>query len=197
MKIAFFVLILLAVVLCIASSLRKALTVAAGYGIYIFLGELYDYVLWPVVQGYHGMAGAAAMSIGAVLINFGVLHAYQRMGIDWLGIGALQSFQIRAATLAERLLNLPSWRGALARIPARLLQFFIYALRSRPLTFVVISSAGDSFLATAYLREGRFGPIGRNDLTIFAASSVLSCLVWTVCNAGFLSLIQSYWHSQP
>jgi hypothetical protein len=35
----------LPVVLCIAGSLRKALTVAGGYGIYIFLGQLYDYVL--------------------------------------------------------------------------------------------------------------------------------------------------------
>jgi hypothetical protein len=194
MKLAILLLIVLAVVACIAGSLRKAFTVAAGYGAYIFLGQLYDYVLWPIVQGYHGMIGAVAMSLGAVAINFGVLHAYQRMGIDWLGIGVLQTYQTKAIHFSDRLLALTSWRGAIAHMPARLIRASVHLLRSRPLAFVVISSAGDSFLATAYLREGRFGPIERKDLGIFAASSVLSCAVWTACNAGFLSLIQSYWN---
>lgn len=193
MKLALSLIILLAVVLCIVGSLRKALTVATGYGIYLFLGQLYDYVLWPIVQGYHGMTGAVAMSLGAVVINFGVLHAYQRMGIDWLGTGVLQTLHIRATALADRLLALPSWRGALAHIPARLLQMLLRLPRSRPLAFVALSGLTDSFLTTAYLRNGRFGPLERKDLAIFAGSSVVSCAAWTLVNEGALALIKSQW----
>jgi hypothetical protein len=195
MKLALSLVILLAVVLCIAGSLRKALTVASGYGIYLFLGQLYDYVLWPIVQGYHGMTGAVAMSLGAVLTNFIVLHAYQRMGIDWLGIGILQTLQTRAHTLADRLLQQPSWRGALVHLPARILQFLPRLLRSRPLAFLTLSSLGESFLTTAYLRDGRFGPLERRDFWIFAWSSVISCAAWTLVNAGALTVLKTHWKS--
>lgn len=183
MKIALSLVILLAVVLCIAGSLRRALTVASGYGIYLFLGQLYDYVLWPIVQGCHGMTGAVAMSLGAVITNFVVLHAYQRMGIDWLGTGVLQTLQSRAAALADRLPALPS----------RLLQMLLRLPRSRPLAFLALSGLTDSFLTTAYLRNGRFGPLEHKDLAIFASSSVVSCAAWTLVNEGALALIQSQW----
>jgi hypothetical protein len=183
MKIALSLVILLAVVLCIAGSLRKALIVATGYGIYIFLGQLYDYVLWPIVQGYHGMTGAVAMSVGAVVTNFIVLHTYQRMGIDWLGTGVLQTLHTRAAKLADRLPALPS----------RLLRILLRLPRSRPLAFLALSVFTDSFLTTAYLRNGRFGPLERKDLAIFAGSSVVSCAAWTLVNEGALTLIKSQW----
>jgi hypothetical protein len=139
------------------------------------------------------MTGAVAMSIGAVAINFGVLHAYQRMGIDWLGTGVLQTLQARANTLADRLLQQPSWRGALVHLPARLLQILPRLLRSRPLAFLALSGLTDSFLTTAYLRNGRFGPLERKDLAIFAGSSVVSCAAWTPVNEGALALIKSQW----
>jgi hypothetical protein len=183
MKLALALVILLAVVLCIAGSLRKALTVATGYGIYIFLGQLYDYVLWPIVQGYHGMTGAVAMSLGAVVINFGVLHAYQRMGIDWLGTGVLKTLQTRAVGFADRLPALPS----------RLLQTLLRLPRSRPLAFLALSGLTDSFLTTAYLRNGRFGPLERKDLAIFAGSSVVSCAAWTLVNEGVLGVLRKAW----
>jgi asparagine N-glycosylation enzyme membrane subunit Stt3 len=183
MKLALALVILVVVVLCIAGSLRRALTVATGYGIYIFLGQLYDYVLWPIVQGYHGMTGAVAMSLGAVAINFGVLHAYQRMGIDWLGVGVLQNLQARIRTFANRL----------PALPARLLQSLLRLPRSKPLAFVALSSLTDSFLTTAYLRKGRFGPLEKRDLAIFAGSSVLSCAAWTLVNEGALGVLRKAW----
>jgi hypothetical protein len=188
---------LLALLLMIVGGIRRALTVATGYGIYIFLGQLYDYVLWPLVQGHHGMTGAVAMSVGAVITNFIVLLAYQRMGIDWLGTGILHTLQTRSHTLAARLLQQPSWRGALVHLPARLLQFLPRLLRSRPLAFFALSSFGDSFLTTAYLRDGRFGPLERRDFWVFAASSVVGCAGWTLLNAGFLTLIKKPWETLP
>jgi hypothetical protein len=144
---------------------------------------LYDYVLWPIVQGYHGMTGAVAMSLGAVCTNFIVLHAYQHMGIDWLGTGVLQTLQSRAAAFAERLPAMPS----------RLLQTLLRLPRSRPLAFLALSGLTDSFLTTAYLRNGRFGPLEKRDLAIFAGSSVVSCAAWTLVNEGALGVLRKAW----
>lgn len=194
MKLALVFALLLAVVLCIAGGLRKALTVATGYGIYIFIGQLYDYVLWPIVQGYYGIIGAVAMSVGAVITNFIVLHVYQRMGIDWLGVGILHTLQARAQTLAGRLLLLSSWRGTLVHIPARLLQNLPHLFRCRPLAFLGLSIFTDSFLTTAYLRNGHFGPLERKDWWVFTGSSIISCAAWALLNAGVLSLLEPYWN---
>jgi hypothetical protein len=183
MKLAILLVLVLAVVLCIAGSLRKAFTVAAGYGIWILFGQLYDYVLWPIVQGYYGMAGAVAMSVVAIATNFFVLHAYQRMGIDWLGVGVLQTLQACIRAFANRLPALPS----------RFLHAVLHLLRSRPLAFVTLSSLTDSFLTTAYLRNGRFGPLERKDYAIFTGSSVVSCAAWTLVNEGALAVIRSQW----
>lgn len=194
MKLALILALLLAVVLCIAGSLRKALTVATGYGVYIFLGQMYDYVLWPIVQGYHGSIGAVAMSAGAVITNFIVLLAYQRMGIDWLGVGLLHTLLARAHSLADHLLQAPSWRGQLVYLPARVLQFLPRLLHCRPLAFLTLSTLADSFLTTAYLRDGHFGPLERKDWWVFTWSSIISCAAWALVNAGVLSLIKPYWN---
>jgi hypothetical protein len=53
----------------------------------------------------------------------------------------------------------------------------------------------DSFLTTAYLRKGRFGPLEKRDLAIFAGSSVLSCAAWTLVNEGALAVIKSQWEA--
>lgn len=193
MKLALILVLLLAVVLCIAGSLRKALTVATGYGVYIFLGQLYDYVLWPIVQGCYGLMGVVAMSAGAVATNFIVLHAYQRMGIDWLGIGVLQTLKTRAQHLADRLLLLPSWRGMIAHPPARFLQSLPRLLGCRPLAFVALSTFTDSFLTTAYLRNGHFGPLERRDWWVFIWSSIISCAAWALVNAGVLGVLRKTW----
>jgi hypothetical protein len=195
MKLALILALLLAVVLCIVGSLRKALTIATGYGVYIFLGQMYDYVLWPIVQGYHGVIGAVAMSAGAVITNFMVLHAYQRMGIDWLGVGVLHTLLARAKNLAGRLLLLPSWRGVLVHLPARLIGFLPRLLHCRPLAFLTLSTLTDSFLTTAYLRDGRFGSFERKDWWVFTGSSIISCAAWALVNAGVLTLIKPYWNS--
>ena len=63
----------LVIVLFVSRSIRKAVAVAAGYGVYALLSELYDTLLWPVIQGAYGIKGAIGMSLGAVAINFVVL----------------------------------------------------------------------------------------------------------------------------
>jgi hypothetical protein len=117
-KLALLLVALLALLLMIVGGIRRALNVATGYGIYIFHGQLYDYVLWPLVQGYHGMAGAVAMPLGAVLTHFIVLHAYSTtVPPDWSS--ADWSMECRCGTTMCR--GIP---GDVLTLPAGRLEFY-------------------------------------------------------------------------
>jgi hypothetical protein len=123
-----------------------------------------------------------------------VLHSYQRTGIDWLGVGVIHTMNSRAQNLASRLLLLPSWRGLIARPFARFLQAIPQLLGFRPLAFVALSTFADSFLTTAYLRNGHFGPLVRRDWWIFTWSSIIGCASWVLLNAGVIAVFRSTWN---
>lgn len=183
----------LAIVLLVCRNLRKAISVAAGYSIYAILNELYDTVLWPVVQGRYGIGGAVSMSVGALVINFLVLSVYQRQKVDWLGVGVVDALVNRTTQTAKRFLAHPTWTGTFLYIPGRVLQFFVWALKSAWLGFLVLSLVTDSFITTAFLRRGRFGPLERRDILVFLASSTLSCAFWVLWNAGVVAVFLGLW----
>ena len=185
----------LAIVLFVSRSIRKAAAVAAGYGIYALLGEMYDTLLWPVVQGAYGIKGAVGMTLGAVAINFVVLTVYQRQKVDWLGVGVVDALVHRSNQTADRFLAHPTWTGMFLVFPARALHLFAWALKSPWLGFVTLSLFTDSFITTAFLRQGRFGTLERRDVFVFLASSIVSCGVWVIWNAGVVAVFLQLWRT--
>ena len=183
----------LAIVLLVCRNLRKALGVAAGYGIYTLLGELYDTLLWPVIQGAYGVKGAVGMSVGALAINFLVLSVYQRQNVDWLGVGVVEALTARGTRTANRLLAHPTWAGTFLYLPARLLQGVVWALKTPWMGFLALSLLTDSFITTAFLRQGRFGSLSRKDILVFLGSSLLSCGFWVAWNAGVVTVFKQLW----
>jgi len=183
----------LVIVLLVSRSIRKTVCVAAGYGIYTLLSELYDMVLWPIIQGAYGVNGAIGMSLGAVAINFIVLSVYQRQKVDWLGVGVVDELVSRSTRTSERLLAHPTWIGVFLVLPAHALQLFAWALKSPWLGFLVLSICTDSFITTAFMRQGRFGTLERRDMVIFVTSSLVNCGLWAVWNAGVIAVFQQLW----
>lgn len=183
----------LIIVLLVSRSIRKAVCVAAGYGLYALFGELYDMVLWPVIQGAYGVNGAISMSLGAVAINFTVLSVYQRQKVDWLGVSVIDALMSRSTKTATQFRNHPSWAGAFLFIPACIIQFLTRGLKTPWLAFILLSTLGDSFLTTAFMRQGRFDPLERRDMVIFFASSLVSCGFWAVWNAGVVAVFLKLW----
>ena len=183
----------LIIVLLVSRSIRKAVCVAAGYGIYTLLSELYDMVLWPIIQGAYGVNGVIGMSLGAVAINFMVLSVYQRQKVDWLGVGVIDALMRRSTDTANRFRNHPSCAGAFLFIPASIVQFLTRGLKTPWLAFILLSTIGDSFLTTAFMRQGRFGPLERQDITIFFTSSLVGCGFWVVWNAGVVTVFRQLW----
>ena len=185
----------LVIVLLVCRNLRKAIGVAAGYGIYTLLGESYDTVLWPIVQGAFGLMGAVGMTAGALVINFLLLFLYQRQKVDWLGVAVVDALATRSTRTADRFLAHPTWTGTLLYAPARALQLFAHVLKSPWMGFLSLSLVTDSFITTAFLRQGRFGPLDRRDILIFLASSLVSCGFWIVWNAGVVAVFRQLWRS--
>lgn len=183
------------IVLLVSRSIRKAVCVAAGYGIYTLLSELYDMVLWPIIQGAYGVNGVIGMSLGAVVINFIVLSVYQQQKVDWLGVSVIDALMNRSADTATRFRNHPSWAGAVLFIPACIIQFLTRGLKTPWLAFVILSTLGDSFLTTAFMRQGRFGSLERRDITIFFTSSLVGCGFWVVWNAGVVTVFRQLWRT--
>jgi len=192
-KTAFLLIAALIIILLVSRSIRKAVCVVAGYGIYTLLSELYDMVLWPVIQGAYGVNGVIGMSLGAVAINFMVLSVYQRQKVDWLGVSVIDSLLIRSTDTANRFRNHPTWTGAFLFIPACIIQFLTRGLKTPWLAFILLSTLGDSFLTTAFMRQGRFGPLERRDMAIFFASSLVGCGFWAVWNAGVVTVFRQLW----
>lgn len=185
----------LIIVLLVSRSIRKAACVVAGYGLYALFGELYDMVLWPIVQGAYGINGAIGMSLGAVAINFVILSIYQRQQVDWLGVSVIDALMSRSTGTVNRFRNHPSLAGAFLFIPAGIIQFLTRGLKTPWLAFILLSTLGDSFLTTAFMRQGRFGPLERRDIAIFFASSLMSCGFWAVWNAGVVAVFQQLWRT--
>lgn len=192
-KTAFLLIAALIIVLLVSRSIRKAACVVAGYGIYTLFGELYDMVLWPVIQGAYGVKGAVGMSLGAVAINFAVLSVYQRQKVDWLGVSVIDALLSRSTDTVNLFRDHPSCAGAFLFIPARIIQFLMQGLKTPWLAFMLLSTLGDSFITTAFMRQGRFGPLEHRDIAIFFASSLVSCGFWVVWNAGVVTVFQQLW----
>lgn len=192
-KTVFLAIAALVIVFLVCRNLRKAITVAAGYGIYTLLSQAYDSILWPIVQGSFGAGGAIAMSGGAVGINFIVLSVYQRQKVDWLGVSVIDALISRTNLTANRFLSHPAWTRMFLYVPGRALQFFVWALKSSWLGFLVLSIVTDSFITTAFLRRSRFGPLEHRDILVFLASSTLSCVIWILWNAGVIAVFRGLW----
>lgn len=168
------------VVFFLSGNWRKALVVVGGWGAYEAFCVIYDYLLWPLVQGYYGDKSVILLTLGAMALNFLVLKWYQASGNDWLGVNYLEEIKIKGDKWAEKIYQHQSGLvRALMYVPAKVFQLVIWLLKKNDvLAFLFLSAWKDSFVTTAFLRHGRFGKLEKRDYWVFIFSTILSCLVW-------------------
>ncbi len=163
----------LVIVLLVSRSIRKTVCVAAGYGIYALFGELYDKILWPIVQGRYGLTGAVAMSAGALVINFSLLIIYQKCGVDWLGVSLLDDLQKRTSQVRASLKH-GTARSFLLRPPVMVMQAAMWMLQTPWSAFILLTVWEDSFVPPPFfVRAGS----ARSNAGISAGGK-------TVCRGG-------------
>lgn len=190
----------------IATKRKEIATVALGQGIWSITSWFYNNPLYIAAIAIYGpLAGGALMTFGSLVICFGMLLWYNRHGVDWLGVGAVDAIRKLSLHYAEKL---STWRAASA---FGLLLFILFYLPIRLLlaiarlanhkawgdatAFVLLSVFEDPFTTTAYLRHGYYGPMTQRHWGIFAGSMLLSNGYWIVRTVVVIELALAIWHA--
>lgn len=135
--------------------------VGSGHLLYGLFNHAFDYVLYPYAVYTLGvLTGGLLMTLLSLLQCAATLLVYERMRIDWVGGGLIDTYaQSASGSLLSRALG---WLHG----------------RQRWLTFAVLCAITDPFIVTAFFRRGRFGRLGRRDWQLFFASVLLCNLYW-------------------
>jgi hypothetical protein len=134
-------------------------------------------VLYVFVIYHYGMLQGGALMTALSCIQCALtLVIYQRMRIDWVGAGLLAELRTKEnPSRLERVLRpLSHW--------------------SPKAVFVALCMLQDPFIATAYLREGRFGALTRRDWQHFLVAVLISNLYWILVASVLGNLLAAAWH---
>lgn len=128
----------------------------------------FDYVLYIyVVYNWGMLLGGGIMMALSFLLCAITLSVYERMQIDFMGIGALQEWQTKnAKTLSGRL--------------------FSHINKNKTAVFIFLCVFGDPFILTAYFKQGRFNGLIFQDWLLLVLSALCCNLYWIAATA-FLS----------
>lgn len=155
---------------------RRVAEIGVGWSLYTLVSWLFDHVLYVYVVYRLGiLVGGAVMTTLSLFACLAALVVYERMRIDWLGVGII-----------DGLLNdpNPSWYRRLISGAAR------YGAIS---TFIALCVYQDPFVTTAYFRRGRFDGLRLRDWRIFFASVVVSNGYWTVRSRAVAGIFVAVW----
>ncbi|MEI6528685.1 MAG: hypothetical protein WCO10_03400 [bacterium] len=104
-KIVFWILIVSGTVFYFTKSVKRLFQVAGGLALFEAYNSLYDYGLWPIIQGWFGSNGVIGLTIGALVLNLIMLKWYQKCRVDWLGITVVDDFVAKIIEVRRRLWN--------------------------------------------------------------------------------------------
>ncbi len=182
----FWFVILAVVLFYFAKNLTQALTVMGGHVLYEICGFGFDWILWPLIQAKGGWLGLILLTIGAFTINLIVLWSYQKMKKDWLGVSVLENMKVKADEMRWRNNKFGGWYQPFHYLIIAVFKVLMWLMRYDMVTFIVLSCYHDSFVATAFLRKGRFGPLTKRDLVIFTTSTLFSCAFWALVTGLYI-----------
>jgi hypothetical protein len=154
---------------------RKLATFGAGVAIKKSLDYGFDYALYPAALIYFGYFwGGVLMTIASVLLNLAVIHAYDWSKRDWLMLETLK--ELKNISEDQGVGGLVGWVLRKGDMPA----------------FFILSWIEDAIVVTLYLRQGvnRFNGLSCRDWIIFAASTVVSNLFWTLSLVSVIEFVQ-------
>ena len=148
--------------------------IGAGHLCYSVFNFFFDQILYVFVVCRLGILLGGALMTTASLIGCAVtLLFYQRMGIDWVGAGAIHSLASKDnPSFIERVLV---WAMKKGKVPI----------------FIALCFYQDPFITTAYFTKGRFGQLNLKDWQIFLASVFVSNGYWTL-RSGLVAKIIVY-----
>lgn len=143
---------------------------------------VFDNVLYGlVIVAWGTLVGGLVMTFASLVICSIYLIAYEKMGIDWLGVGAVEAVKEHGEGWVKRLESRHILIRVVSWIPSRIFLLVLWAIKKNDFcAFIALSIYEDAFKTTAFLRKGRFNGLKVRDWRIFIASILLSNLYWIV-----------------
>ena len=190
----------------IAAKKKYLAQVALGQGIWATTSWLYDNPLYIAAIAIYGpIYGGGMMTLGSLAICLLTLIWYNRTGVDWVGVGAIDSIRALSLKYAEKLAR---WKPdslvgmflvLLFYIPIRIILFLTrlanHSKHGDVIAFVLLSILQDPFITTAYLRHGKYGSMKRRDWWIFFGSVVVSNGYWILRTTIIIEIALVLWKS--
>lgn len=184
MQIVFWILVVSGIVFYFTKSVKRLFQVAGGLALFEAYNNLFDVVLWPVIQGWFGGYGALGLTVTALILNFIMLKWYQRCKVDWLGITVTDDILKKGFLVGFSYEFSYGWEKLRLAPLVGIYWLVEKAITVRLIPFLVLSVFGDSFIATAFLLHQKNGhkdvALEREDYVVFILSTIFSCLVWTL-----------------
>lgn len=183
------------IVFVVSGNFKKALKVMSGWGLYELWNFSFDFLVWPLLQAFYGVAGVILLILVALTLNFIVLLWYQKKKVDWFGVDVLEDAKTKGHIWVHEISNHKNLIKKISLyIPAKLLQLMLWLLNKNDIfAFVTLSVWQDSFITTIFLRHGRFDKLDKRDYIIFVSSTILSCLAWSVLMQIVISVVKVIW----
>jgi len=182
------------IVFLVSKNWKRTVQVMSGWGLYEAYCFAFDFLLWPILQAFYGFLGILVLIALALTANFLVLLWYQKKKVDWFGVNEVENIKTKCHLWVHEVSN---HQNVIKRfslyIPAKILQFMIWLLNKNDIfAFVTLSVWQDSFITTIFLRHGRFDKLDKRDYIIFVASTILSCLAWSVLMEVVIIAIRAF-----
>ncbi len=201
MKTILFLIFLFLIVALVSRDWKTIRRVMTGWGIVELFNFLYYFPFWIWMQYRFGiLAGSIYTSIGATIINFGLVIWYEYMRKDWLGVNILEDIEKKGEQWSDKISDYHD-KGLFLKIifffpvylPAKIFKFVIWSLKKTELTtFFIFSIFTDSFKTTVFMRHGVFSKINYRDAKIFVASAIISCTAWSILNILLVRIIDFF-----
>lgn len=189
----------------IAAKRQYIAQVVAGQSIWATSSWLYDNPLYITAVAVYGpLKGGALMTFGSLVICWGMVLWYNKKGVDWLGIGAVDSLREISLTYTEKL---TAWRAdsftgkilfVVFYIPIRVLLALTRIANHKKhgdiAAFFILSIFTDPFMTTAYLRHGVYGPMQKKEWAIFFGSVLFSNFYWILRTTAVVEIAKAIWN---
>jgi hypothetical protein len=147
-----------------------------GVGTNAAMNWAFDWVLYPYAIYALGLLwGGVVMSLASFVFCIILIWLYDLLKRDWLGIETVKSLrEVTGQKGIRRIMSAILRRGDVA-------------------AFFLLSLYFDPFIATAYLRHGKFNGMVKRDWLIFVGSWALSNFSWIIaCYLG-IGLVEWLW----
>jgi hypothetical protein len=155
---------------------QRLAQIGMGHLLYATFNWFFDNILYVFVVYQLGLlVGGVIMTTLSLVQCAATLLVYERMGIDWVGVGSLARL-----SLAPK----PSWWQRIVR----------WAMgRGNTAIFIVLCICQDPFITTAYFRRGRFDGLKGCDWRIFFGSVFVSNFYWTLRSGVAAVILVKAW----